>query len=79
MPCISQTCNQGRKGCSTPHKCGLMTQAGESDEPIYTPEDAMGWPTWVAVCAIAVIFAALMLPNLVMEQWPRLVSLMGSV
>lgn len=70
MPCVTQSCQQGRKVCQSPLICdaGLHRIDGpfhdyEADEPIVSSDQVGGWLLWLIVVAgVAVILAAVGLP-----------------
>lgn len=55
MPCTSELCEQGRRPCPTRRVCRLSDE--EADQPIATPEEAMGWlPSWALAVLVTAVF-----------------------
>ena len=62
MPCVTQSCQQGRAKCGTPLICeqGLHRHDGpfHHHEPVPTPEEAEGWGITFAWAVLAVLVIA---------------------
>jgi hypothetical protein len=82
-----RTCEQGKANCRRPLLCSGATQEvesairlcramnspleRESDEPLYSAEEAMTWPE-KAILTVAAVVAAAVIATGVYQVWPLL-------